>query len=330
VKFRTSLLVKVALALAVAPCAIGIEAQQPTFRSRIDFVSVPVSVMNGREPVASLGAADFELTDNGVRQALDTVSREQLGIDVTLVLTNRSLASSVDHRRGLVSAEDVRALLLPSDRLRVVWANDDVHGRLVGDDYTVWSDPALKDQIVGTVKGNSVWQWRSDQPGTLGLGVALADALFYALAWPVTSDRRHLVVVFTDGWDTVSTLEMARLPRLATRSDAVLHAVFWAAPDDRPTSGGGIESFAAPRTVPSAWRASYRMLIATVERTGGTVQRATRAAGALAEIVSDFRSSYVLLYTPRGVAPAGWHDLNVKVTHPGSFKVRARKGYEGG
>lgn len=326
---RTAYLVCVVIAGAVASGALGAHAQQPTFRARTDVVSVPVSVMKGREPMVGLGAADFELTDNGVRQTLDVVSSGQVPIDVTLVLTDHSLETSIEHTRGLISAENARALLLPADRLRVVWANDDVQGRLVEDGYSVLSDPALKGQMVGAVKGNSIWQWRTDQPGKSGFGVALADALFYALAWPVPPDRRHLVVAFTDGWDTVSTLEMDRLPKLAAHSDAVLHAVFWATPDDGPTNGGGL-NFGPTGAVSSAWRASYRLVMATVERTGGTLQRATRAAEALAEIVADFRSSYILRYTPRGVTSAGWHELQVKVTRLGAFKIRARKGYEGG
>ena len=44
--------------------------------------------------------------------------------------------------------------------------------------------------------------------------------------------------------------------------------------------------------------------------------------------IEDFPSAYVLRYTPRGVDTPGWHDLAVSVTRPGSFSIRARKGYE--
>jgi hypothetical protein len=76
--------------------------------------------------------------------------------------------------------------------------------------------------------------------------------------------------------------------------------------------------------------ASYRVLDAVVRGTGGTVRRTSQATAALSDVIADFRSSYVLRYTPRSVAPAGWHELQVRVTQPGSFTVRARKGYEGG
>ena len=43
--------------------------------------------------------------------------------------------------------------------------------------------------------------------------------------------------------------------------------------------------------------------------------------------IQDFRSSYVLRYTPEGVAPAEWHEIKVKVLKSGRHTVRARKGY---
>jgi len=43
-------------------------------------------------------------------------------------------------------------------------------------------------------------------------------------------------------------------------------------------------------------------------------------------MVQDFRSSYVLFFTPRGVERAGPHTLEVRVKRPG-VEVRARRGY---
>src|SRR6186713_2135653 len=116
----------------VAAC-VGLagEVQQQTFRSRTDVVLVPVSVMKGRTPVAGLKAADFEVTDNGVRQTVDGIASDQVPIDVTLVLTGRSADRNVEHARSLASAEATRTFLQPADRLRLVWVTDEVTGSLV-------------------------------------------------------------------------------------------------------------------------------------------------------------------------------------------------------
>jgi hypothetical protein len=41
-------------------------------------------------------------------------------------------------------------------------------------------------------------------------------------------------------------------------------------------------------------------------------------------------TSYTVRYILEGVPLKGWHDLAVKVTKPGKYVVRARKGYFGG
>jgi VWFA-related protein len=319
-------------AVLVAVCVgLTVETRQQPFRSRTDVVLVPVSVMKGRAPVTGLKAADFEITDNGVRQTVDEIASDQVPIDVTLVVTGRSADRNVEHARSLVSAEETRKHLQPADRLRMVWVTDEVTGSLVGADYRVSTDPAARRLGTGKATARGV-VFSGDQADTRsGFGIALADGLFYALAWPVDSDRRHLVVVFTDGWDTASTMEMDALPKLAARSDAVLHAVLWVAPGEDSRSGGGINYVGRLGDVPQrSWQESYDKLDTIVRRTGGTMQRTSKAPEALADVIADFRSSYVLRYSPRGVAPAGWHELVVKVTKAGSFKLRARKGYEGG
>jgi VWFA-related protein len=321
--------VLLAVGALLAAALDGVQAQQPILRGRTDVVIVPVSVMKGREPAVGLKPADFEITDNGVRQTVDEVASDQVPIDVTLVLTARPADRNVEHARSLESAEATRKLLQPTDRLRMVWISDDIAGSVVGADYSITTDPTTRSlgNGIATARGVSL---SGDQPTfKSGWGLALADGLFYALAWPVDPDRRHVVVVFTDGFDTASTIDMNRLPSLAAHSDAVLHAVIWVGPGEDTRNGGGLNAIGAMPGRTRAWQESYDILGDVVRRSGGTLQRSEKAPEALAEIIADFRSSYVLRYSPRGVAPAGWHELGVKITRPGSFKVRARKGYEG-
>ena len=50
---------------------------------------------------------------------------------------------------------------------------------------------------------------------------------------------------------------------------------------------------------------------------------------AFSDAIRDFRTSYVLRYTPEGVPAEGWHSIAVSVTRAGKYDVRARKGYGG-
>jgi hypothetical protein len=50
--------------------------------------------------------------------------------------------------------------------------------------------------------------------------------------------------------------------------------------------------------------------------------------GAFQKILQDFRSRYILSFSPQGVAPDGFHSLDVRVKRRG-LSVKARPGYIG-
>jgi hypothetical protein len=64
--------------------------------------------------------------------------------------------------------------------------------------------------------------------------------------------------------------------------------------------------------------------------TGGLVVPASPLAlpDVLTRTLDNFRSTYVLHYSPAGVRASGFHELQVRVIRRGSYEVRARRGYE--
>ena len=91
VKALFALIVTAAIA-GLSPSILGrATSQQGTqFRARTDIRIGPGVGDEDRNPITGLTAADFELTDNGVRQVVEEVSLQTVGIDVTLVLTEFS------------------------------------------------------------------------------------------------------------------------------------------------------------------------------------------------------------------------------------------------
>ena len=74
-------------------------------------------------------------------------------------------------------------------------------------------------------------------------------------------------------------------------------------------------------------------LARAAQRTGGERHSSVfgdPTARAFAGILDDFRVSYVLRYSPRGVASAGWHTVTVGVPNTRGATVRARSGYFSG
>jgi hypothetical protein len=262
--------------------------------------------------VLGLTADEFILLDNGVPQSVEAVSLDSVPLDLTLLLTSRAESVQFDTSagqdsgssliRGLDSIAVVRRLLLAEDRLRVVFVNCEIYSELVPREVPLGRAKFLAPP----------WGPRCN------LRIRLADGIFYALAWPVPADRRHLVVVFADGWDTGSALEVQQLPRLAANSDAVMHAVLWA------PQGPSVNYYEQRRNM-----TSDPAIGLAVEQSGGAILKAGDVDVTLRQILADYRTSYLLRYVPREVPSVGWHELAVSLRRPGNFTIRARRGYEG-
>jgi hypothetical protein len=170
----------------------------------------------------------------------------------------------------------------------------------------------------------------------------LYNALAASLMAFSNSDRPQLVFAFSDGFDNMSFLDASGLASLAGYSQAVLYLTLVLdpkrveSPNEPPRQNG--------RFVPYNGGPNRRLLNDIANRTGGAVfQRSagTSLSGLFEQALEDFRSSYVLTFTPKGVKPEGWHTLTVRLKESvresvkESMKdprprVRWRSGYQGG
>jgi hypothetical protein len=112
----------------------------------------------------------------------------------------------------------------------------------------------------------------------------------------------------------------------ARRSDAVVYSVV---AGERSRSSllfrrSAIELL-EPRVPPSAVTPFLTELSNT---TGGAslVASSDDLPRVFARVVGEFRTRYLLKYTPRGVEASGWHPLDVKLKNK-KGKVSARRGY---
>lgn len=309
-------------ATIVAASVAGLFAQE-RFQSGVEVVTVPVAVTNSNRPVPGLTAADFVLTDNGVRQTIEAVSVESLPIDVTLLLDASSSVRGDMLTRLKAAVTSTAELLAPSDRLRLISVQHLVHQVLP------WQ-PGGRAPDLSTL--------------TAAGSTSLYDGLAAAMMRRSPTDRRQLIVAYTDAFDTSSIVSPSTVTTIAGSTDAVVHAVVVIddlaslrsnrVPTPGVTSLGGRASVAAglssadEQQLPPA-----RTMHDTVTGpTGGRVfpvDPKDPIGRAFADAIRDFRTSYVLRYTPQGVAPGGWHALGVSIPRSGNYDVRARKGYGG-
>jgi len=293
------------LALMLACCAVGSIAvpaqQQPLFRAATDVVAVDAIVMRGRNVVSGLGPEDFRITDNGVPQVIDGVTEGTMPLDLTVVL-DFSNSVKQDFDEFVQAAAGIQRLLGPDDRWR-------------------WLGVFMEARELLPMRPATDPLPTFSRPGEVGAS-ALIDTLFLALVRPGEPARRHLVIVFSDGDDSWSILDPRRLPSIAERADAVLYAVLVGTPPPQQS-----ESLFA-RWSASRYRASRDGLLEAVRISGGSTQRMSNRAEAFANIIREWRSAYVLRYTPRGVDAPGWHTLGVSVPESRGVTIRARRGYE--
>lgn len=309
-KLDSRLAVGLAIVLAVtAPLAARQVAQpaaqeQPrVFRAGADVVSVEASVRRDRRAVTGLKIADFELLDNGVPQQITDVSYEKLPIDVTVLLDTSASVTGAALDRLRSALRQLRSDLGTRDRLRLLTFNMRVQRLIDFGDPTAVTDKALAS--LGGAGSSAVF-----------------DSLAVALSGAIPPGRRHLVVLFSDGQDSSSISDAETVLDVARRSTPTVSVVLSSATRQRPAS-----LLRNSTKLGSATVGDVADLVAG--ETGGFVATITPeedVTSTFRRVLEQFRTSYVLYFTPTGVDRQGSHTLEVRVKNA-KAEVRARRGY---
>ncbi len=259
-------------------------AQTPTFSARLDVVRVDALVTDRGRPVLGLGAADFEVVDNGVGQQVTLASLEELPLDVVLAfdLSDSVSGDRLDHLRQAGAA--VLGGLKPDDRAGLLTFSQSLTLRqdLTGD------LPRLREALNGAVPRGQT---------------SLVDGTYAALLVGEADAGRDLLIVFSDGLDTASWLTPAPVIEAARRSDVTVYAV--------TVRENGTSEFLEDLAEATGG--------AVVE-----IESTRDLSRTFLGILEEFRQRYVLSYAPRGVATDGWHTLQVRLKgRRGTVRARA-------
>jgi VWFA-related protein len=310
---------------------------QQTFRAGTDVVMVDVSVKSGDRVVTGLGPEDFVLTDNGVRQRIESVESTAVPIDLTLVIDlsgnpDRPWTRRIDHSKVVADVQrevqEVTSILRPTDRIRL----------LAIDQYVqqIWPLQQVPATPIPRVEFDGL--------------ASVFDTLAAALIHPVEPARRHVVIARTKGVDTISAIDARALRGIAERSDALFHLVIMenALGADAALSGFQSNLIGLVEATNRSWLPHQRRLVSSgppyqllsdgiavrsaVETAGGGWHQARAfsvpsLAGTFRETFESFRQGYMLRYTPQGVTRSGWHTIAVTVPRSRGYTVRPRRGY---
>lgn len=291
-----------AAAVITITAVLVVEGQQPTFRAGVDLVNFGVTVTDRRGNfITDLTADDFEVVEEGQRQTItyfargdETVAPPELHVGL-LFDTSGSMGDDIKLARSAA----VRFLNTLSDAKDMTLVDFDTEVRVAR--YEQREFPRMVERI------------RARRPDGW---TALYDALGVYLDGAAEDEGRTILVLYTDGGDTRSTISFGDVMTLIRASDVTIYTV------------GFLEHQS------SAAKPVQRARISQIaEATGGQAffpSAMKDVEVAYDKIVAQIRAQYSLGYTSTNTKPDGqWRKVEIKVRRPDLRDVRlqSRKGY---
>ena len=288
------------LTVAIAAGVTSLRAQTPTFRTGIDLATFGVTVVDKKgEYLTDLNAEDFEIIEDGQKQPLKYFAR---GTDIEngpemhvglLFDTSGSMSEDIKLSRSAA----VKFLNTLSEAKDMTLVDFDTEVRVAK--YPQRDFPRMVERI------------RSRNPDG---ETAMYDAMGVYLDGASEDEGRKILVLYTDGGDTKSTISFSDLMTLIRASDVTVYSVGFLS-----HSRSAIEDRARLQQIADA--------------TGGqsffpTTMKDVEAS--YDKVVSQIRAQYTLAYVPTNVKQDGaWRKVDIKVTRPDvkGTKVLSRHGY---
>jgi Ca-activated chloride channel family protein len=302
-------------ALAIVASAVAASAQPPTppalYRARTDLVALQVAVTDGTHRyVSGLGAENFAVYEEGVRQEIALFASSAAPLDVLLLMdTSASMDTRLDTAR--LAAIELLNTLRPGDRAGLVLFHTSAE----------LAHPLSEDREGVTV---------AVERASAGGATALYEAVYLALDLLArerrteTAVRRQALVVLSDGADNRSRIPFDQALDAARAGGVTIFTIVPGGPLP------GAQFGSALRWGPDALlRFEMRQL---AEDTGGrafVVPEQTQLTAVYQQIAGELREQYWLAYARTSAQP-GFRRVSVRVTAPPGLVARTRTGYDGG
>ncbi|MBZ5570563.1 MAG: VWA domain-containing protein [Acidobacteriia bacterium] len=274
---------------------------ETTFKVDVKLVNVFVTVTDDHgAPVGGLTKDNFQLLEDGQPQAISVFDKESV-LPLSIVLSiDTSLSTRKDLPLELTSARRfTRTILRPVDALSVYEFSE-----VVDEVVHFTADLKAIDRGIDRIHHGSA--------------TALYDALYLGSRALVPRQGRKVMVVITDGGDTVSRVDYKEAVRAAQEAEAIVYSIIVVP----------IEASAGRDT------GGEHALIQISEDTGGKYFYATSVPqldDAFRQISDELRTQYLLAYYPaRRLSDSNFRRIEVKTSGvPASpvLMVRHRTGY---
>lgn len=281
-----------------APAADEAVGEDEVVRISSNLVAVLASVVDERgKAVADLKLEDFELRVDGQLKPIGDLARSETPVRLALLFDNSASVSPTRKFQMEAAVQFFRRVIRPVDQAAV---------------YSVSTEPALVRPLTADV-GSLVRT--VENFGTPEGATALFDAIATAADYLGRQQGRRVIVIVSDGVDTVSDLDFDATLARAQAADCQVYVV----------QTGYIDG------------PNLRDLVAETRmnefaaQTGGAVFRPQVTDDlytAFSQIAGDLAEQYVLSYYPTDERRDGrFHLITLRVPTRPKTRVRARKGY---
>jgi Ca-activated chloride channel family protein len=291
----------------VLPAALALLASsaliaQSRFRADVDLVSLAVTIAHDEgQPVTDLEQHDFEIYEDGQLQSVRYFARgAESGKEVPLrlaLLFDTSGSMGQDIRLSRTSAiKFLNAMPHAEDMTLVEFDTEARLSRYSQDDFA---------RLVERIRGRKPFGF-----------TALYDALGTYLAGASELDGRKVLIIYTDGGDTRSSMSWSETLGLLKASDVIIHSI------------GFLEHQSS-----SAQFAQKRQLQQIAEVTGGRAffpRDGKDVDLAYDSILAELEAQYVMGYISTDLRMDGrWRKVEVRLKRPElkRAQIRTRPGY---
>src|SRR5512133_1687433 len=280
--------------------ALPAAAQDDTLRVDVKLVNVFVTVTDKTgAPVGSLTKDNFKLLEDGVPQNISVFAREsELPLSIVLAI-DTSLSTKKELKLEVTSARQFsHEILRRQDGLSLYQFSE-----IVEELVPFTSDVKRIDQGIDRVYVRSA--------------TALYDAVYLASDALMKRQGRKVMVLITDGGDTISQVKYAEALREAQIAEAIVYPIIVVP----------IEASAGRDT------GGEHALIQISRDTGGKYYYASglnQLDEAFRRISEELRTQYLLAYYPsRRLAESDFRKIDVQIVAPDAedLKSRNRSGY---
>ena len=281
----------------IAPVLVALTLVAPLAarqKIKVSTESVPVYVTvtdNDKRLVSDLMLEDFEVFDNGKPQKINIFENKPTPITaVVMIDTSGSMTTALDLVKD--GAEQFLLRLLPEDRAQVGEFSDKIKfhpGSFIDD----------RDRLVYLLKHEL----------DFGYPTRLYDAVDESLERLEPAEGRRVVLVFTDGDDTASTVGVGKVMDRAREKDVMIYAI-----------GLVNDYFNGQQRVRSQPDRGLKKL---AEDTGGgyfELKRTADLGETFTRVAQELHSQYVLGFSPEAV-DGRVHKLEVRVKKSGMKTV---------